>query len=77
MAQTTRIQTDLVTIRFRNVSGARFITGFCVIGSSSPCQGFLTINRRVGPAANCLLRNGFVLIGSSRNAVVYQRNRIV
>ncbi|NOU96140.1 hypothetical protein GC093_23360 [Paenibacillus sp. LMG 31456] len=77
MAKSSRIQTDLVTIRIRNVSGVRIISGFCVIGSASPCLGFLTINSRVRRAANCLLRNGFVIIGTSRNAVVFQRNRVV
>jgi hypothetical protein len=70
------IRTDLVTIRFR-FTNARvpIITGFCVIGSSSPCRSLLVINGSVRRVARCLRRNGFILISSQSNSLLFRRIR--
>lgn len=69
-------QPDVVTIRFAfNSRGSRRITGFCVIGSASPCLGFLIVGARLIPAATCLLSNGFILICVTPGVWVFRRIR--
>lgn len=70
------VQTDLVTIRFRLTNiRVPIITGFCVIGSASPCRNLLVINGSVRRVARCLRRNGFILICSRGNSLLYRRIR--
>jgi hypothetical protein len=63
---------DVVTIRFVDDR----ITGFCVIGTASPCNGFLVDGLRVSRAIRCLLANGFIIISSRSNVVVLRRSFI-
>src|SRR5690606_9330403 len=57
MSQRNR-RLDVVFIRFERRQGRRRITAVRVIGSARPCQRFLVVGERVGPASRCLLRNG-------------------
>ncbi len=72
-----RLRTDVVTIRFRRerITGRRIITDFLIIGSAVPCRRFIVIGRRVIFAERCLLTNGFRLISSGRNVLVFERRR--
>jgi hypothetical protein len=69
--------TDVVVIRFtRNATTrVRFIRAFRVLGTASPCAGFIALGRRVLPAERCLLNNGFRLIFSRNNVLIFVRNR--
>lgn len=71
----TRI--DVVTIAFRRsiVNRRRFIIAFRIVGSARPCRRFLVIGGRVLFAERCLLRNGFRLVSSRRNVLVFERRR--
>lgn len=72
------VHTDLVTIRFRhNTSRVPIFTGFCVIGSASPCRNLLVINGSVRRVSRCLRRNGFVLLSSHRNSLLFRRTRLL
>ncbi|WP_147512798.1 hypothetical protein [Brevibacillus massiliensis] len=74
-----RLRTDIVVIEFRRVVRAgvrlRIIQAVRVIGSAFPCRRFLMIGNRVGPAQRCLLANGFRLVVSSRNVLIFVRRR--
>ncbi len=71
--------TDVVVILFRRtvVHGVRrrIIRDVSIIGSAAPCNRFLMIGRRVGPAARCLLNNGFQRVLSRDNVLVFIRVR--
>lgn len=70
------LRTDMVVIKFRRVKGVRFISAFRIIGSAFPCRGFLFIGGRVlFFAQRCLLTNGFSLVFSSGNVLVFVRKR--
>ncbi|MGZ4105852.1 MAG: hypothetical protein ACXVDE_00590 [Tumebacillaceae bacterium] len=40
----------------------RRIQQVSIVGSARPCAGLLMVNRAYGPAARCLVRNGFRLV---------------
>jgi len=65
--------TNVVTIEFVVVNGVRRIIAFCVIGTGFPCEIFLFVGGRVRNAENCLLANGFTLVSSRRNVLVFER----
>ncbi|MDF2680175.1 MAG: hypothetical protein K0R47_1365 [Brevibacillus sp.] len=71
--------TDVVVILFRRirVNGVRrrIIRDVSIIGSAAPCNQFLMIGRRVGPAARCLLDNEFQRVLSRDNVLVFIRVR--
>ncbi len=71
--------TDVVVILFRRtvVHGVRrrIIRDVSIIGSAAPCNRFLMIGRRVGPAARCLLNNRFQRVLSRDNVLVFIRVR--
>jgi len=70
-----RIRRDIVEIKFRRsiITGRRIIIAFRIIGSARPCNRFLFIGGRVLFAERCLLRNGFRLVSSRRNVLVFER----
>lgn len=74
MSQRNR-RLDVVFIRFERRQGRRRITAVRVIGSARPCQRFLVVGERVGPASRCLLRNGFRLVRVRGNVLVFVRVR--
>ncbi|MFB9753726.1 hypothetical protein ACFFNY_19330 [Paenibacillus hodogayensis] len=66
-------RTDFVTIIFRRVAGVRIIRRFRIVGTAFPCRRFLFIGGRVLNAERCLLANGFRIISSRRNTLVFAR----
>jgi hypothetical protein len=73
-----RVQRDIVIIRYRrNRAGIRIITAFTVRGNIRPCQGVLTIGRRLRLAVRCLLQNGFRIrsVSISARRIVLTRRR--
>lgn len=66
-------RTDVVVIEFVVINGVRIIQAFRVIGSAFPCQFFLFVGALVSNAQNCLLANGFTLVSSRRNVLVFER----
>jgi site-specific DNA-cytosine methylase len=64
---------DIVTIVFRRIGNVRIIRSVRIIGSASPCRGFLVVGRRVRPAEICLLTHRFRLVSSTRNILVFER----
>ncbi len=72
------IITDVVKIVFRRsrITGRRIIIAVRIFGSARPCNRFLFIGRRVFFAERCLLRNGFRIVSSRRNVLVFVRKLI-
>ncbi len=70
-----RIRKDIVEIKFRRsiITGRRIIIAFRIIGSARPCSRFLFFGGRVLFAERCLLRNGFRLVISKRNVLIFER----
>ena len=72
-------RTDVVVIVFRRirVNGVRrrIIRAVRIIGSAAPCNQFLMVGRRVGPAQRCLLNNGFRRVLSRDDVLVFTRRR--
>lgn len=70
-----RLRTDVVRFEFRRRTGTRIriITAVRITGSARPCNRFFLIGRRVLPAERCLLANGFRLVPSRRNVLIFER----
>lgn len=70
---------DVVVIFFRRIRVAgvrrRIIFAVRIIGSAAPCNGFLRVGRRVGPAQRCLLNNGFRRVLAIDNVLVFVRRK--